>query len=544
MQRIPAARSASTVRSVRRALPLLALLALAAPASAAPPRPRVQLPATPTATAASASTWLVGARPTAVADAIARRHRAEVLEPGSYAVSRGRARELAAALRERGLLLFAERDRLARSAQEQRAVADDPLDAQSRWRDAIVDPVLAPPAVTPDSPLLAVVDSKIDTAHPEFAGSNVVAAEGETLVDPHGTSTTAVAAAPKNDQGILGVWPGMRAINVPLPSEIPCSASVRGIRRSVEAGAAVINMSYASAGACYAEYRALQRAIAAGVTLVAAAGNEFNDGNPLEYPASLPHVLTVAALTPEDESAFFSNENAAIDLGAPGVGILTAVPVQFDTEDGAADGYAGVSGTSFAAPMVAAAAAWVRAQRPELAADQVAQVVRLSARDVGRKGWDAATGYGMLSLGRALTYRAPATDPAEPNEDIEWVDGRALGTPAAYSFTGRRRVVRARMDVYEDPYDVYRVRIPARSRLVASVRPSFGNPDLAVFRRGARSIRDRRRLVDVSTRTGTRSETVRMVNRSGRAVSAFVAVAISSRGNSLDSAYTLTLRRG
>ena len=100
----------------------------------------------------------------------------------------------------------------------------------------------------------------------------------------------------------------------------------------------------------------------AGVTLVAAAGNEFDEGNPLEFPASLPHVITVAALTPEDKSAFFSNENAAIDLGAPGVGILTAVPVAYDTEDGTADGYQGVSGTSFAAPMVAAAAAWVRAQ--------------------------------------------------------------------------------------------------------------------------------------------------------------------------------------
>lgn len=523
-----------------RSVPIiLAVLLAAVPAAAAaPPRASVDLPAA--ATASRAGTWLVGARVSPAADAIARRHGATVLEPGSYRLPRGRARELAAALGPR--LLFAEPDRRTRLRQA-RAIADDPLDAQSRWRDAIVDPALAPPAVLPDSPLLAVVDSKIDDAHPEFAGGNV-SSEAGTLGNGHGTSTTAVAAAPKNDRGILGVWPGMRVLNVPLPNDrISCSDSVRGIRRSVEMGAAVINMSYGSGSACYAEYRALQRATAAGVTLVAAAGNEFADGNPLEFPASLPHVVTVAALTPEDKSAFFSNENAAVDLGAPGVGILTAVPVAFDTEDEAPDGWAGMSGTSFAAPMVAAAAAWVRAARPELAPDQVAQALRLSARDVGPRGWDTATGFGMLSVREALRFDPPAADPAEPNEDIEWVDGRALPGAAPYSFSGRPRAIRARLDAYEDPVDVYRIRIPGRSRVVASARVHFGDPDLAIFRRGARSISDRRRLADLSARSGSRTETVRLANRGRRPVTAYVALAMDARGKTLDSAYTLSIRR-
>ena len=527
---------------MRRATVLIAVLALVAPASAAPPRPRVDLPAA--AGIASLENWLVGAVPRRAGEMVARRHGAEVLEPGTYLVPRGRARELAAALRARRLLLFAERDRRAVTAQASRAVAEDPLDASARWRDAIVDPQLVPPPVTPQSPLLALIDTQIDEAHPEFAGSNVTTDRGARLANGHGTSTIAVAAAPKNDRGILGVWPGMRALNVALPKTAVCSDSVRGIRAAVRAGAAVINMSYGSFGACYSEYRAVQRAVAAGLTPVAAAGNEFDEGNPLEFPASLPHVLTVAALTAEDESAFFSNENAAIDLGAPGVGILTAVPPRYDRKDGARDGYAALHGTSFAAPMVAAAAAWVRAARPELTADQVAQVVRLSARDLGRRGWDPGTGYGMLDLGRALTEAAPEADPAEPNEDIEWVDGRALGTPAPYAFSGTAATFGARLDAYEDPVDVYRVRIPARSRLVAFARPRFGDLELAAFLRGSRSIRDRRGLVDVSRRAGTAAESVRIRNRSGRAVSAFVALAMSRRGRSLDSAYTLTLRRG
>ena len=85
-------------------------------------------------------------------------------------------------------------------------------------------------------------------------------------------------------------------------------------------------MSYGSPSRCAAEWVQIYFAVAKGIIPVAAAGNEFESGNPLEFPASLPHVVTVAATTPDDQSASFSNANNAIDLSAPGVGILTAVP--------------------------------------------------------------------------------------------------------------------------------------------------------------------------------------------------------------------------
>ena len=102
-----------------------------------------------------------------------------------------------------------------------------------------------------------------------------------------------MAAAPQNGVGFVGVWPNARALNLPLPPEITCSASARRIARAVDLGAAVINMSYGSSDACRTEYVAIQRAVARGVVPVAAAGNEFRDGNPMEFPAGFPHVLTV-----------------------------------------------------------------------------------------------------------------------------------------------------------------------------------------------------------------------------------------------------------
>ena len=53
------------------------------------------------------------------------------------------------------------------------------------------------------------------------------------------------------------------------------------------------------------------------------------------FPASLPHVMTVAAVGNDLKAAYFSNASAALDLAAPGVDILTAMPLQLD-EDGKA----------------------------------------------------------------------------------------------------------------------------------------------------------------------------------------------------------------
>ena len=127
-----------------------------------------------------------------------------------------------------------------------------------------------------------------------------------------------MAGAPKNNRGILGVWPGMREVNVSLPNQIACANSVAGIARAIQAGAAVINMSYGATTPCFAEYVQLQVATAKGITLVAAAGNELAEGNPLLFPASLPHVITVAAVGNDLKAAYFSSASAAVDLVGAG----------------------------------------------------------------------------------------------------------------------------------------------------------------------------------------------------------------------------------
>ena len=525
---------------MRRLLPTVLVLTATLTGAAHAAGPPMTLPgdARAAGVAADGRTWIVGARRGGVAVArVARRFGARpVGSVGAHLVPRPAARAFAAALRTRGLLSFAEPNRLSR----RRQTGGDPFTGPTRWRSVVVEPGLEPPAVTGGSPRLALIDSKLDAGHPEFEGGRIDSVGGMAVEDEHGTATASLAAAPTNGRGIEGVWPGMFATN--FATDLSCGNIVRRIRDVVERGYSALNMSYGASEECFAESAELQRATGAGVLLVAAAGNEFTAGNPLQYPASLPHVVTVAATDLEGRPSYFSNANAAIDLAAPGERVAVAVPPDHDP-DGDGNGYALLDGTSFASPIVAGAATWVAAERPELSVDQLALVVKLSADDLGSRGWDPHTGYGMLNVGDALRIRAPRSDPLEPNEDIFWVDGTVFGNrdPFVYDGRPRRTGLRARLDQYEDPADVYRVRFPGRSRTRITVVPSFGDPDLAVFRGGARNTGAR--PVGRSRRSGDARDRMVIANRAGSSRRGFVQVHIEPGARVLDSGYALRFKR-
>jgi hypothetical protein len=390
-----------------------------------------------------------------------------------------------------------------------------------------------------------------DLSHPEWAGGNFTSLGAGTVppetVIGHGTATASVAAAPVNGVGIIGIWPGMSAVNSPFPSDqILCADSVRGIVAVIQAGAKVINMSYGSPSPCDAEYLALQAAVALGIIPVAAAGNELAEGNPAEFPASYPHVLTIAAINQAGQPTNFSNANAAVDLGAPGAGVLTAVPAAAD-QDGTADGYTALSGTSFSSPIVAAATTWVRAARPDLQPDQVAQAIRLSAVDIAPAGYDSGSGFGMLNIDRALAVPAaqlPPHEPLEPNDLIALVDGSTKVLPRQPAvFNGRRGVRGAgTLDLFEDPADIYRITLPAHRRVIVSVKPFFGDTDVAVYDAKATSLRQTSRILRRSRHAGSKTDAVTVRNR-GKKRTAYVAVTIHRGSRTADAGYRITIRR-
>jgi hypothetical protein len=125
-----------------------------------------------------------------------------------------------------------------------------------------------------------------------------------------------------------------------------------------------------------------------------------------------------------------------------------------------------------------------------------------------------------------------------------WIDGRAFSRPDKLLWKGgRKRTIKAQLDRYEDPHDVYRVRLGARSAARFQVRPSYGDADIEVLHPDATSFTDEGIVVARSGRGGRRTDSVTVRNRGRRARTAYVHVYVDRRASSLDAGYGLTVRR-
>jgi subtilisin family serine protease len=216
--------------------------------------------------------------------------------------------------------------------------------------------------------------------------------------------------------------------------------------------------------------------------VVAASGNE---GTPsLDVPAAYPHVISVGATTASGGLASFSNTGAGLDLVAPGENIITAAPAVLCSR-----GYGFVSGTSFAAPAVAGAAALLMKKYPDLDPGQVADMLRFRGPRSGAPVWSADTGFGLLDVAAVLDARVPTPDQPEVNDSVKWAKLQTpILTPAK-----RSRTLSAQMTPRADPSDVYRVRLKkgdhfnARLRMPsgATARLAFGPGRLSAIHGGS-----------------------------------------------------------
>ena len=485
--------------------------------------------------------WIVAAQPGPGAATRARQVGARPLQAqlGLFSASEATAARLVTSLKADGVFRYAEPDVPA----VRMGLPADPMTPAQWWVPALVPPELSPPAST--GPIaLAISETGVDLTHPDLQGGFVTTAGTPTGDGLHGTAVTSVASAAANGTGLVGLWPG--APTRVYLNEGTCSGAVKALAAAGVDRAPVINMSYGfPAGGCFSHFVATQFAFGLGTVLVASAGNEFEFGNPRVRPGNDPHILTVAALQQSLAVAPFSNANNGVDLAAPGVGIPAAVPIGLDTTDGVQDGFSLLDGTSFSAPLVAAATAWVRAVRPGLDAAQVFQLMRISADDLGTRGWDRDTGFGLVDLREALVHAAPLDDPLEPNDDIEWIDGRHFGRDPALLSHRKSQVIVQRLDIEEDPVDVVAVWVPHRSRLRVDAVPIRGNVNLEVFTRRAKTVyynTPPRSLIDGSYRTGTRRETL-FIDNPGPGQIVYVTTFIPAKNALLDATYRLIVRR-
>lgn len=133
----------------------------------------------------------------------------------------------------------------------------------------------------------------------------------------------------------------------------------------------------------------LRKVKESGVVVCCAAGNAGI--SPIEYPAISSHALGVSSIDKNKEISSFSNYGTGVDYAMPGEDI--EVP-----DYSAEDSYYIGGGTSYASPLLAAAAALVKSENPGCTYDYVIGVFNANVEDLGTAGKDNYYGYGMVNF--------------------------------------------------------------------------------------------------------------------------------------------------
>lgn len=268
---------------------------------------------------------------------------------------------------------------------------------------------------------VAILDTGIDAGHPELQGrvalmENFTGDGGDDKLG-HGTHVAGIVAGAGarefSDRGgmnrALGVAPRAEFLSAKVCNDQGWCLEgdiQAGIEWAVANSARVINLSLgggAYLGHCDHDALAehVNRAVEQGVTVVAASGNGGDAGEGVATPACASKAIAVGAVDGQDARPSWSNYGSAIDVTAPGVGILSSVScLAAGTCPNAAYGW--WSGTSMATPHATGLVALLYQAQPALTPGQAYSIVTGTATDVGDSGFDRFHGYGRINARAAL----------------------------------------------------------------------------------------------------------------------------------------------
>jgi serine protease AprX len=289
-------------------------------------------------------------------------------------------------------------------------------------------------------PAIAVVDSGVDSSRADLAGRVVadVKINGDGPGDSRGHGTFVAAIAAGAAPGYAGAAPTAKIVSLDVMDAqgVASTSDVIAAAQWILANKAQYNIRVANFSlhsARYASFRwdplnkAVQKLWFGGVTVIAAAGNYGKADGPSgvpHAPGNDPFIITVGALDfggsirPRDDSvASWSAYGYTLDgfrkpeMVAAGRYMIGPVPVDstlaLERPDRiVAPGYIQLSGTSFAAPVVAGTVAQILARHPEWTPDQVKGALMVSARDVDSAP-EGSYGVGQVTATKAAAVKTP-----------------------------------------------------------------------------------------------------------------------------------------
>lgn len=284
--------------------------------------------------------------------------------------------------------------------------------------------------------ILAIIDTGVDTGHPEFAGRIVAGYDfvnnDTNPVDDegHGTCCAGIAVgAGNNAQGIAGVAWGVKLMPVKVldaSGSGTYTAIANGITWAADNGAKVLSMSLGGSVGSTTLESAVNYAYNKGCAIFAASGN--GNTSSLSYPARYTNCIAVGALSPcnerksttscDGETWWGSNYGTGLAFLAPGVRIHTA-DIRGSGGYGSSDYITDFNGTSSATPHAAGIGALVWSENSTLTNAQLKSTLTGTCDDIGAAGYDTQTGYGRLNAFAAVVAAGGGTPPPPPPTPVE-----------------------------------------------------------------------------------------------------------------------------
>jgi subtilisin family serine protease len=267
--------------------------------------------------------------------------------------------------------------------------------------------------------VIAVMDGGSDSRHPDLNGQyvdgidfyNYVLIPANTSVPygDHGTHVSGIIAAKKDDNyGIAGLAPEAKIMVAPVfaPNFIGDIYVAYNAMWAVDNGAKILQNSWGGPGFSDTLKAGFDYALANNVLVVVSTGNTHIEES-WGSPNSLPGILGVGASDVNDNVAEFSTRGDSVSVLAPGVQILSTIPIDSQDVSEIYGPFAYWNGTSMASPYVSALAALLWEKYPNATAYQIRKLIELSAKDIDKPGYDTNSGYGVIDPQKALSLPLP-----------------------------------------------------------------------------------------------------------------------------------------